>query len=72
MNSPQAYWRAAMNWAPTAEQLVKIERIVRRTGSIAELWLKVAVIGAALFLACEIVPAFFHGGAVDRVLAGGR
>jgi hypothetical protein len=43
-----------------------------RVGHLCDFWLKVAVIGAVVYLALEIVPAFLPGGAVDQVLGGAR
>jgi hypothetical protein len=43
---------------------------LRRTGSIATLWLNVAVIAAVLFLICEIAPAFFAGSTMQRMFGG--
>jgi len=43
---------------------------IERTCTIAGIWLRVAFLAGVIFLACEIVPAFFPGGPVDRIKAG--
>jgi len=64
-------WALWMNWTPTDAELRRISDWLRRSSNICDLWLKVAVIAAAVYLALEIVPAFLPGGAADRVLSGG-
>jgi hypothetical protein len=68
----RAWWAFAMAWSPTDAQLRRMAELLRRTCSICDLWLKVAVIAAALYLAASILPAFLPGGAVERIFGGGR
>ncbi len=71
-SSIRRLWNRLMDWAPTEAQIKSIEEIAIRYGRIADFWLKVAVVFAVLYLAVEIGVAFLPGGAVDRVLGGGR
>lgn len=66
MTSPKAYWDRLMNLEITPEMVARL----RRGGSIADLWVRVAVIAGILFLACEIAPAFFSGSTVQRMFGG--
>jgi hypothetical protein len=53
-----AFWEV---WTPSAH-----------LHKLCDLWTKAAVIAAALYFAVEIGAAFLPGGAVERVLGGGR
>jgi hypothetical protein len=66
------WWSFLMNFVPSDAQLGRMDQALRRTCSICDFWVKLAVIAAALYLTVEILPAFLPGGSVDRVLGGGR
>jgi hypothetical protein len=68
----RTWWALAMAWMPTERQMRRLDAWLLRTASIADLWLRVALIACILFLAIEIGSAFLPGGAVERVLGGGR
>jgi hypothetical protein len=61
-------WALVTSWTPTPRQ---IERLLR-AASITDLWLRVAVLVGVAWILLEVAIAFLPGGAVDRVLGGGR
>jgi hypothetical protein len=70
--SLRCWWGRLMTWAPTEAQTRRVAEQLRRTASICDFWLKVAVIAAMIFMAIEVAEAFLPGGAVGRVLGGAR
>jgi hypothetical protein len=63
-------WAALMTFTPSDEQLRRISDRLRRVGGICDLWLKVFVILAAVYLFAEFGAAFLPGGPVERLLGG--
>ncbi len=59
-------WVRLMNWQVTPEQLRLIEAVCRRS----EFWLEVLIVAMLAFEATQIVPAFFPGSTVARILRG--
>jgi hypothetical protein len=59
-----------MTFTPSDEQLRRISDRLRRVGGICDLWLKVFVILAAVYLFAEFGAAFLPGGPVERLLGG--
>lgn len=66
--SLRRWWSGLMGLSLTEEERARMEAALLG----AEKVLRFALIAVAIYLACEIAPAFLRGGAVDRVLGGGR
>jgi hypothetical protein len=60
------------SWIPSEEQILRLDDKLCRACKAASGWLKLAVILAAVYFFVEIGVAFLPGGAVERVLGGGR
>ena len=65
-------WIALMVWSPSDAQIDRVVGWTLAIGPIADLLLKTIVIGAAFYFLFECGSAFLHGGAVERMLSGGR
>lgn len=65
-----AWYEADPIWLPNDAQIERFSAWLRRTGSIADRWLRVAVIAGAAYILLEVALAFLPGGAVDRVIGG--
>lgn len=65
-------WNSLMTGSLTDRQVRDLATRVEWAGQVCERVLKTAVVVAGIFLLIEISAAFLPGGAVERVLNGGR
>lgn len=71
LGESRGLWQRCMTWKPSEEQLRRMARFLLCFGRLADDYLKVAVILAALYFAAEIGSAFLPGHPAYQLLFGG-
>jgi hypothetical protein len=69
---PRLCWERLMRWTPTGPQLRNMAAWLECLGTMAETALKLAIVGAGLYVLGEVIWAFMPGGAAWRFLEGVR